>query len=56
MSDHHDIYLKTDVLLLTDVDEKFIDIFLEYYRLDPCRQFSSAALIWDELLQMTEIE
>ena len=56
MSDHHDIYLKTDVLLLTDVVEKFIDIFLEYYRLDPCRQFSSAALIWDELLQMTEIE
>ena len=36
MGDYYDHYLKTDVLLLTDVFEKFINTCLEYYGLDPC--------------------
>ena len=36
MGDYHDHYLKKDVLLLTDVFEKFIDPCLKYYGLDPC--------------------
>ena len=35
MGNYHDIYLKTDVLLLTDVFKKFIDMCLKYYGLDP---------------------
>ena len=31
MGDYHDLYLKTDVLLLPDVFEKFIDTGLQYY-------------------------
>ena len=31
MSDYHDLYLKTDVLVLADVFEKFIKICLNYY-------------------------
>ena len=31
MGDYHDHYLKKDVLLLTDVFEKFIDTCLKYY-------------------------
>ena len=38
------IYLKTDVLLLTDVFEKFINWSLKYYGLDPCHYFSSLVL------------
>ena len=44
MSDYHDLYLKTDVLLLANVFEKFINTCLEYYELDPCRYSSSPGL------------
>ena len=35
MGDYHDLYLKTDALLLADVFEKFINVYLKYYGLDP---------------------
>ena len=41
MGDYHDHYLKIDVLLLSDVFEKFIDTCLNFYKLDPCYCFSS---------------
>ena len=56
MGDNHDLYLKTDVLLLADVFEKFINTCLDYYGLDPCHYFSSAGLSWDAILKMTKIE
>ena len=56
MGDYHDLYLTTDVLLLADVFEKFINTCLEYYELDPCHYFSSPGLSWDAMLKMTGIE
>ena len=41
MGDYHDRYLKTDVLLLADVLEKFINRYLDYYGLIFCHYFSS---------------
>ena len=45
LGEYHDLYLKTDVLLLRDVFEKFISVCLEYYGLDPCHYFSSPRFI-----------
>ena len=56
MGDYHDHYLKKDVLLLTDVLEKFIDTYLKYYGLDPCHYFSAPGLSWNAMLKMTNLE
>ena len=50
------MYLKTDVLLLCDVFEKFINTCLEYYCLDPCHYFSSPGLSCVSMLKMTGIK
>ena len=55
IGDYHDHYLKKDVLLLADILEKFIDICLKFYGLDPSPYFSSPGLIWDVMLKMTGV-
>ena len=55
MGEYHDLYLKSDVLLLADVFENFRKTCLEYYRLDPCHYFTSPGLSWDAMLKMTEV-
>ena len=56
LGENHDLYLKTDVLLLSDVFEKFIKLCLDYYRLDPSHYFNSPGLSWDSMLKMTGIK
>ena len=56
LGEYHDLFLKTDVLLLCDIFEKFINTCLEYYSLDPSHYFSSLGLSWDSMLKMTGIE
>ena len=51
--DYHDLYLKTDILLLADVFKKFINTWLEYYGLDRSHYFSSPGLSWDAMFKMT---
>ena len=55
LGEYHELYLKTDVLLLCDVFEKFIDVCLKDYGLDPCHYFSSPGLAWDAVLEMSGI-
>ena len=55
MGQYHDLYLKSDVLLLADVFEKFCKTCLQYYELDPCHYFTSPGLSWDAMLKMTEV-
>ena len=44
LGEYHELYLKTDVLLLCDVFEKFIDVCLKDYSLDLCHYYSSPGL------------
>ena len=55
MGDYSNLYLKTDVLLLTDVFENFRDICLKTYSVDPAQYFTSPGLSWDAMLKYTEI-
>ena len=53
---YHDLYLKTDVLLLADVFENFRSLSLDVYALDPCHYFTLPGLSWDAALKITKAE
>ena len=55
MGEYHDLYLKTDILLLTDVFENFRKTCLTYYKLDPQHYITSPGLAWDAMLKMTGV-
>ena len=55
MGEYHDLYLVSNVLLLTDVFENFRKTCMQYYKLDPCHYFTSPGLSWDDMLKMTNI-
>ena len=56
MGEYHNLYLKSDILLLADVFENFRKTCLQYYKLDPCHYFASPGLSWDAMLKMTNIQ
>ena len=56
MGKYHDLYLKSDILLLADVFENFRKTCLQYYKLDPCHYFTSPSFSWDAMLKMTDIQ
>ena len=56
MGEYHDLYLGSDVLLLTDVFKNFRKTCMQYYKLDPCHYFTSPGLSWDGMLKKTNIK
>lgn len=56
MGDYHDLYFKTDVLLLACVFEFLSNVCLEYYGLSLCYCFSSPGLGWDFMLKMKGVK
>ena len=52
--DYHDLYLKSDVLLLSDVFENFRKTCLKHYKLDPAHYYTSPGLAWDACLKETQ--
>ena len=56
MGEYHNLYLKSDILLLADVFENFRKTCIQYYKLDPANYFSSPGLSWDAMLKMTNIQ
>ena len=56
MRDYHDLYLKSDVLLLADAFENFRDVCLTNYELDPAWYYTASGLAWDAALKKTKVE
>ena len=46
LGEYHDLYLKSDTLLLADVFENFRKICLEIYQLDLVKFLSAIGLAW----------
>ena len=56
MGEYHDLYLKTDVLLLTDVFETFRKTAIKNYKLDPCNgYFTLPNFAWNAMLLKTGV-
>ena len=56
LGDCHDLYLRTDVILLANVFEAFRDTCLEHYKLDPAHFYTSPGLAWKACLTCTGIK
>ena len=55
-SEYHDLYLKSDVLLLAGVFESFRKICLKIYELDPAKFISAPGLAWQAAWKKTEVK
>ena len=53
MEDYHNLYLKTDVLILADAFEKFREFYIKHHEIDPCYY---PGLTWQCGLKYTNIE
>ena len=50
------LYLETDVDHLADVFERFRDVCMENYGLDPAWYYTAPGLSWDAMLKITRLE
>ena len=56
LGEYHDLCLKTDITLLSNVFEAFRDTCLEHYKLDPAHFYTSPGLAWKVCLKKTEVK
>ena len=55
LGDYHDLYLRTDVVLLTNIFEAFRDTCLKHYSLDPVHFYMAPGLAWKACLRKTRV-
>jgi hypothetical protein len=56
MGEYHDLYLKSDILLLASVFENFRTTITNYYYLDPAHCIGLPGLSWQACLNVTKIK
>ena len=56
LGEYHDLYLKSDTLLLVDVFENFRKMYLKIHPLDPVKFLSAPELAWQVALKLTEVK
>ena len=55
LMDYHNIYLKSDVLLLADFFQNFWGTCLSNYGLDPLHYYAAPGLTWDAALKRVNL-
>ena len=55
LGEYHDLYLRTDVILLANVFEAFRKVCLDNYGLDPAHFYTAPGLAWKACLKKTII-
>ena len=53
---YHDLYVKSDTVLLADLFESFRNMCIKIYELDPCHFLTAPGLAWRVCLRKTEVE
>ena len=53
--EYHNLYLRTDVVLLDNVFEKFRETALKYYGLDPAHFYTLPGFAWHACLKKTRV-
>ena len=56
LGEYHELYLKSDTLLLADVFENFSKMCLNIYQLDPAKFLSAPGLAWQAALKKTVVK
>lgn len=56
LADYTELYCKSDVLLLADVWEAFVNVCLKKYKLDPSHYITAPSLFNDAMLKMTGVK
>ena len=56
LGEYHDLYVKIDTLLLSDVFENFRNMCFDIYELDPTYFVSAPGLAWQACLKKTKVE
>ena len=56
LGEYHNLYLRTDVILLANVFEEFRNTCVKHYGLDPANFYTSPGLAWKACLKKTGIK
>ena len=56
LGEYHELYVQSDTLLLADVLEKFRNMYLKIYELDPVKFLSAPGLAWQVALKKTKVK
>ncbi|GIY36505.1 hypothetical protein CEXT_572921, partial [Caerostris extrusa] len=56
LREYSELYVKTDVLILSDIFENFRDVCLKTYKLDPAWYFTAPGLSWNAMLKKTQVK
>ncbi|XP_067203768.1 uncharacterized protein [Linepithema humile] len=56
LGQYSDLYLKTDVLLLTDIFQNFRNMSIKSYGLDPAHYYTLPGYTWDAMMKYTRVK